>query len=72
VLVKDIESGVAAFEKSFITSPEKAARIILRAVQKNQRRVLVGPDAVFLDLLVRLLPSDYQRLNMAYVRRSMR
>jgi NADP-dependent 3-hydroxy acid dehydrogenase YdfG len=44
------------------TSPQRAARIILEAVRKNKARVLVGPDAKALDLLVRLTGSGYQRL----------
>ncbi len=43
-------------------SPQRAARIILSAVHKNKARVLVGPDAKILDLLVRLTGSGYQRL----------
>ncbi|MCV7314987.1 SDR family oxidoreductase [Mycolicibacillus parakoreensis] len=44
------------------TSPDRAARIILTAVRKNRARVLVGPDAKALDVLVRLTGSGYQRL----------
>ena len=44
------------------TTPEKAARIILEAVRKNKARVLVGPDATALDLIVRITGSGYQRL----------
>ena len=44
------------------TSPQRAARIILEAVRKNKSRVLVGPDAKALDLVVRLTGSGYQRL----------
>jgi NAD(P)-dependent dehydrogenase (short-subunit alcohol dehydrogenase family) len=44
------------------TSPEAAARIILRAVRANRARVLVGPDAKVLDLLVRVIGSHYQRV----------
>jgi NADP-dependent 3-hydroxy acid dehydrogenase YdfG len=44
------------------TSPQRAARIILEAVRKNKARVLVGPDAKILDLVVRLTGSGYQRL----------
>ncbi|BBX95578.1 SDR family NAD(P)-dependent oxidoreductase [Mycobacterium lacus] len=46
------------------TSPERAARIILGAVRKNKARVLVGPDAKVLDIVVRLTGSGYQRLFM--------
>lgn len=44
------------------TSPEKAAKIILDGVRKNRARVLVGPDAKVLDLIVRATGSGYQRL----------
>jgi NADP-dependent 3-hydroxy acid dehydrogenase YdfG len=44
------------------TSPQKAARIILDGVRKNKARVLVGPDAKVLDIIVRLTGSGYQRL----------
>jgi len=45
-----------------MTSPEKAARIILDGVRRNRARVLVGPDAKVLDLVVRITGSGYQRL----------
>jgi NADP-dependent 3-hydroxy acid dehydrogenase YdfG len=44
------------------TTPEKAARIVLDGVRKNRARVLVGPDAKALDLIVRVTGSGYQRL----------
>jgi hypothetical protein len=44
------------------TTAESAAKQIIRAVEKNARRVLVGPDAVFMDKLVRVLGSWYQPL----------
>jgi NAD(P)-dependent dehydrogenase (short-subunit alcohol dehydrogenase family) len=69
LLVKDIETGIKSFEKNFITTANRAALIILRAVEKNQRRVLVGPDAMVIDAMVRLLPQTYQRLVLAGVRR---
>ena len=62
--VRDEASGKKNFEKNFITTAEKAAQIILKGVEKNARRVLVGPDAHALDWMVRLLPSGYQRLVM--------
>ena len=56
------------FEKSFITSPDKAACAILDGVRRNQRRVLVGPDARVFDWVVRLLPTTYQRITVGYSR----
>jgi NAD(P)-dependent dehydrogenase (short-subunit alcohol dehydrogenase family) len=66
---RDPEEARARTEKYFITSANRAAKTILRAVQKNQRRVLVGPDAVFFDAMVRLLPTSYQKVMMSVARR---
>ena len=44
------------------TTPEAAARTILKGVAGNKARVLVGFDATLLDLLVRVTGSGYQRL----------
>lgn len=60
------------FEKLFVTGPEKAAEVILSAVQKDKRRVLVGPDAYVIDGLARLLPGAYQSVVKKLVMRSMR
>lgn len=56
------------FEKSFITSADKAAKEIIQGVERNQRRILVGPDARVYDWMVRLLPTAYQRLAVGYAR----
>lgn len=55
-------------EKAFITDADKAARGIIRAVEKNKRRALIGADAYVYDLLVRLLPALSQTLVTRYVR----
>ena len=39
------------------TDADKAARIILQAVEQNKRQVRVGKDAVLLDLLKRFCPA---------------
>lgn len=44
------------------TSPDQAARVILRGVLGNKRRILIGADAHLLDAMQRLLPALYQRL----------
>ena len=48
------------FHKIAMTTPEKAARVILSAVERDKRRVLVGPDAKAIDLLSRLPAGLYQ------------
>jgi short-subunit dehydrogenase len=45
-----------------VTTAESAALQILKAVENNERRVLVGPDARMLDKVVRVLGSYYQVL----------
>jgi butyryl-CoA dehydrogenase len=58
----DPEKARRDFEKLFITSPEKAARQILTAVQRDRRRALIGPDAKVVDFVSRLPAGFYQRL----------
>jgi NADP-dependent 3-hydroxy acid dehydrogenase YdfG len=47
------------FEAMARTTPERAAEIIYTGVRAGKSRVLVGPDAYFLDALVRLMPTHY-------------
>ncbi len=54
------------------TTANKAARIILKAVEKNSRRVVVGPDAKAMDVAVRLLGSAYQPLVGSNMKRMLR
>lgn len=56
------------FEKTALTTPEKAASIILKAVQRNKRRVMVGPDAYLFDWVTRLFPAHYHRLAVRLMR----
>lgn len=53
------------------TTPEAAARTILRGVSRNKARTLIGADAKFLDLVVRVLGSGYQKLVVAGTTRAM-
>jgi NADP-dependent 3-hydroxy acid dehydrogenase YdfG len=66
----DAAELASVFDKRMAnTSPQRAARIILEAVRKNKARVLVGPDAKALDLMVRLTGSGYQGLFLPVMRR---
>jgi NAD(P)-dependent dehydrogenase (short-subunit alcohol dehydrogenase family) len=47
------------FARAARKSPDKAARIIVRGVERGRGRVLVGSDAHFVDLLQRLAPERY-------------
>ncbi|MEZ5892930.1 MAG: SDR family NAD(P)-dependent oxidoreductase [Parvularculaceae bacterium] len=50
------------FDKIAITSPEKAATIILNGAAKGKRRVIVGPDAKFISFIQRLFPQSYSKV----------
>jgi NAD(P)-dependent dehydrogenase (short-subunit alcohol dehydrogenase family) len=60
------------FEKELRMGADQAAEIILRGVQKNARRVLVGADARVLDALQRWLPGSYHGLFVREARRRAR
>ena len=61
-LIHSEQQARADFEKLFVTDADKAAKVILQGVRHNKRRVLIGRDAYFLDLLARCLPAAYQAL----------
>ena len=58
--VKDLDQSHLKIEKQFRVTADDAAEIILRGVQRNARRVLVGTDAKIYDLVQRVVPSSYQ------------
>lgn len=62
--VNDIEEQkrqLARFEESAKTSPKDAAEQILLSMKNRRKRLLVGKDAKFMDIYVRLNPSGYDR-----------
>lgn len=65
----DATTFTAEFDRLARTTPEKAARQILRAIERNRRRALIGPDAKVFDLVSRLPAGVYQRLMIADGRR---
>ncbi len=54
----DLDSA-AEFEKAARTTPDEAAETIIRGMERRQHRVLIGPDAHFIDWMVRLFPVSY-------------
>ncbi|MGA9873972.1 MAG: SDR family NAD(P)-dependent oxidoreductase [Rhodococcus sp. (in: high G+C Gram-positive bacteria)] len=58
------QKSVAAFfdAKLAKTTPDQAAKVILKGVEKGKGRVLIGSDAIALDLFQRLTGSKYQRV----------
>ncbi|WP_330254303.1 SDR family NAD(P)-dependent oxidoreductase [Nocardia sp. NBC_00565] len=53
------EQMAAEFEAVTLTSPDKAAEIICRGVERGKARILVGPDAYLFDALARVTPTHY-------------
>jgi NADP-dependent 3-hydroxy acid dehydrogenase YdfG len=49
----------ADFEAVTLTTPDKAAEIICRGVERGKARILVGPDAYVFDALARVTPVHY-------------
>ena len=53
------EQMAADFEAITMTTPDKAAEIICRGVERGRARILVGPDAYVFDALARVAPTHY-------------
>ena len=48
---------VEEFDATAMTTPDKAAEIIHHGVEAGKSRILVGPDAYFIDALARIAPT---------------
>lgn len=53
------EQMAAQFEAMTMTSPDKAAEIIHKGLERGRSRILVGPDAYLFDALARIAPTHY-------------
>jgi NAD(P)-dependent dehydrogenase (short-subunit alcohol dehydrogenase family) len=51
--------SAAEFEKAARTTPEEAAEVIVKGMERRRHRVLIGPDARMIDWMVRLFPVGY-------------
>ena len=65
---EDPDMAAKLFSRAALTSPEKAARLILRGAEKNRARILVGPDGRAMAAMPRLLGAQYAALQ-AYAAR---
>ncbi|HEV7580888.1 MAG TPA: SDR family oxidoreductase [Mycobacterium sp.] len=59
---EDPEVAAKYFGRMALTSPEKAARVILRGAEKNRARILIGPDGRVMAAMPRLLGVRYADL----------
>lgn len=65
---EDPEIAAKLFARAALTSPEKAARLILRGAERNRARILIGPDGRVMAAMPRLLGAHYATLQ-AYTAR---
>jgi short-subunit dehydrogenase len=54
--------SIERFETVAKTTPKQAALRIIRGIERNEPRILIGNDARFLDILQRLRPGTYWAL----------
>jgi short-subunit dehydrogenase len=59
---EDPELAAKHFQRAALTSPAKAARVILRGADKNRARILIGPDGRAIAAMPRLLGAGYEGL----------
>lgn len=57
------------FGKAARTTPEEAARVILRGVYDKKKRVMIGADSQVIQLMARLLPESYPSIINALQKR---
>jgi NAD(P)-dependent dehydrogenase (short-subunit alcohol dehydrogenase family) len=61
-LATDAERRADDFARYARTTPERAARIILKGVERDRARILVGPDALVFEAIPRVLGAGYEGL----------
>ncbi|MGN1286763.1 MAG: SDR family NAD(P)-dependent oxidoreductase [Bradyrhizobium sp.] len=54
--------SIERFETLARTTPTAAAQRIITGIEKNQPRILIGKDAIFMDLLQRFRPGTYWKV----------
>src|SRR4029077_3503108 len=50
---------IERFDRVAKTTPQAAARRIIKGIENNEPRILIGGDARFMDFLQRLRPGTY-------------
>jgi NAD(P)-dependent dehydrogenase (short-subunit alcohol dehydrogenase family) len=60
--LKNKETFMKLFDKLAVTTPEKAAEVIIRGIRARRARILIGPDAYLVDFIQRLFPALYQKI----------
>jgi short-subunit dehydrogenase len=57
---RQVAADLEKFEReSLINTPEYAAEVIMKGIEKGKQRILIGRDAKIIDILARTFPSTY-------------
>ncbi len=57
---KQVAADLEKFEReALINTPEYAAEVIMKGIEKGKSRILIGRDAKVLDILARTFPNNY-------------
>lgn len=56
---EQVQRKKARQQKMLVLPPERAGEIIVKGIEQNRERILVGQDAKVLSLLERIMPVDY-------------
>lgn len=59
---KENEKLAQNFDKNARTTPEQAAATIIKGIESQKRKILIGTDALFFNFITRLLPVAYSRI----------
>jgi short-subunit dehydrogenase len=59
---EDADRTARMFDRIASTTPERAAATIVRGIERDRARILIGADAYVIDALPRVLGAAYQRI----------
>jgi len=59
------------FEAKLVTTPEKAAEVIFKSIQKKKERIIIGSDAKWMDRIVRWFPSGYTKIFLKEIKKNL-
>lgn len=59
---RDAQQKASSMQEKYGMDTERAAQKIIRAIERNKYRVLIGVDAYLSDFIKRLFPVGFQRL----------
>ena len=60
--MRGARKSIERFDSMAKTQPADAARRIIKGIEKNEPRILIGRDAQLMDLLQRFRPASYWRI----------